>query len=82
MAARAAWAPRRRAPCAEANQPAWCAAAPAAEAVPVLRAFMGVRPAEPSLRLLKERERESKFKTHKKSQNRGILRYLPAPGQG
>jgi hypothetical protein len=52
MAARAAWAPRRRAPCAEANQPAWRAAAPAAEAGPVLRAFVGARPAEPCLRLL------------------------------
>jgi hypothetical protein len=58
MATRAAWAPRRRAPCAEANQPAWRAAAPAVEAGPVLRAFVGARPAEPCLRLLKERERE------------------------
>jgi hypothetical protein len=62
MATHAAWAPRRRAPCAEANQPAWRAAAPAAEAGPILRAFVGARPAEPCLRLLKERE--SKFKTH------------------
>jgi hypothetical protein len=62
MATRAAWAPRRRAPCAEANQPAWRAAAPAAEAVPVLRAFVGARPVEPCLRLLKERE--SKFMIH------------------
>jgi hypothetical protein len=62
MATRAAWAPRRRAPCAEANQPAWRAAAPAAEAGSVLRAFVGARPAKPCLRLLKERE--SKFKTH------------------
>jgi hypothetical protein len=62
MATRAAWAPRRRAPCVEANQPAWRAAAPATEAVPVLRAFVGARPAEPCLRLLKERE--SKFMIH------------------
>jgi hypothetical protein len=62
MATRAAWAPRRRAPCAEANQPAWRAAAPAAEAGFVLRAFVGATPAEPCLRLLKERE--GKFKTH------------------
>jgi hypothetical protein len=55
MAAYAAWAPRRRAPCAEANQPAWRAATPAAEADPILRAFEGARPAEPCLRLLKER---------------------------
>jgi hypothetical protein len=64
MATHAAWAPRRRAPCAEANQPAWRAAAPAPEAGPVLRAFVGARPAEPCLRLLKERE--GKFKTHNK----------------
>jgi hypothetical protein len=59
---RAAWAPRQRAPCAEASQPAWRAAAPAAEVGLVLRAFVGARPAEPCLRLLKERE--GKFKTH------------------
>jgi hypothetical protein len=63
-ATRAAWAPRRRAPCAEASQPAWHAAAPAAEAGLILRAFVGARPAEPCLRLLKERE--GKFKTHNK----------------
>jgi hypothetical protein len=62
MAACAAWAPRRRAPCAEANQPAWRAATSAAEAGPVLRAFEGARPAEPCLRLL--RRRRGKFKTH------------------
>lgn len=61
MAAYAAWAPRRRAPCAEANQQAWRATTPATEAGLVLRAFEGARPAEP-LRLLKERE--GKFKTH------------------
>jgi hypothetical protein len=62
MATRAAWAPRWRAPCAEANQPAWRATAPAAEAGFVLRAFVGARPAKPCLRLLKERD--GKFKTH------------------
>jgi hypothetical protein len=62
MATHAAWGPRRRAPCAEANQPAWCAAAPAAEAGFVLRSFVGARPAKPCLRLLKERD--GKFKTH------------------
>jgi hypothetical protein len=62
MATRAAWAPRWRAPYAEANQLAWRAAAPTAEAGFVLRAFVGARPAKPCLRLLKERE--SKFKAH------------------
>jgi hypothetical protein len=62
MAIRAAWAPRWRALCAEANQPAWRAAAPAAEAGFVLRTFLGARPAKPCLRLLKERD--GKFKTH------------------
>jgi hypothetical protein len=62
MATRAAWAPRWRVPCAEANQPAWRTAAPAAEAGFVLRAFVGARPAKPCLRLLKERD--GKFKTH------------------
>jgi hypothetical protein len=70
MAARAAWAPRRRAPCAEANQPAWHAAVPAAEAGPVLRAFVGARPAKPCLRLLKERERASSRHTVKKPKQR------------
>jgi hypothetical protein len=70
MATRAAWAPRRRVPCAEANQPAWRAAAPAAEAGPVLRAFVGARLAGPCLRLLKERERESSRHTEKKPKQR------------
>jgi hypothetical protein len=70
MATRAAWAPCRRAPCAEANQPAWCAVAPAAEAGPVLRAFVGARPAKPYLRLLKERERASSRHTVKKPKQR------------
>jgi hypothetical protein len=48
--------PRRRVPCAEANQPAWRAVAPAEEAGPVLRAFVGARPAEPCLFLLKGRK--------------------------
>jgi hypothetical protein len=64
MTAHAAWAPRRRAPCAEANQPTWCAVAPAAEVGPVLSAFAGASPAEPCLRLLKGRR--GKFKTHSK----------------
>jgi hypothetical protein len=63
MATRTAWAPRWRAPCLEANQPAWHTAAPAAEAGFVLRAFVGARPAGPCLRLLKQRD--SKFKTHR-----------------
>jgi hypothetical protein len=66
METRAAWAPRRRAPCAEANQSAWHAAASAAEAGPILRAFVGGRPAKPCLRLLKERERASSRHTVKK----------------
>jgi hypothetical protein len=64
MTARASWASRRRAPCAEANQPPWRAAAPAEEVGPVLRAFVGARPAEPYLRLLKGRK--SKIKIHRK----------------
>jgi hypothetical protein len=64
MTARTSWAPRRRAPCVEANQPAWHAAAPALEAGPVLRAFVGARPAEPCLRLLKRRK--YKIKIHRK----------------
>jgi hypothetical protein len=67
MAARAARAPRWRAPCAEANQPAWRAVAPAVEAGPVLRAFVGARPAKPCLRLLKERERASSRHTSEKT---------------
>jgi hypothetical protein len=82
MASRATWAPRSRAPCAEASQPAWRAAAPAAEAGSVLRAFMGARPAKPCLHLLKEKERGQDQDTRRKNQNRGILRYLPAPDQG
>jgi hypothetical protein len=70
MATRTAWAPRRRVPCAEANQPAWHAAAPAAEADPVLRAFVGARPAKPCLRLLKERERASSRHKVKKPNQR------------
>jgi hypothetical protein len=62
METRAAWAPRRRAPCAEANQLAWRATVPAAEAGFVLRAFVGAKPAKPCLRLMKERD--GKFKTH------------------
>jgi hypothetical protein len=62
--ARAAWAPRRRVPCAEANQPAWRATAPAAEAGPILSTFVGASPAKPCLCLLKGRR--GKFKTHSK----------------
>jgi hypothetical protein len=69
MTARASWAPRRRAPCTEANQPAWRAATPAEEAGPVLRAFVGARPAEPCLRLLKGRK--GKIKTHRKMTETG-----------
>jgi hypothetical protein len=59
----------------------WRAAAPAAEAGFVLRAFVGARPAKPCFRLLKERD--GKFKTHgEKNRNKGILIYLPAPDQG
>jgi hypothetical protein len=64
MATRATCPPHWRAPYAEANQLAWHAVAPAAEAAFVLRAFVGARPAKPCLRLLKERE--SKFKAHNK----------------
>jgi hypothetical protein len=46
----------------EANQPAWRAVAPVAEAGFVLRAFVGARLAEPCLRLLTEGD--GKFKTH------------------
>jgi hypothetical protein len=70
MTACAAWAPHRRAPCAEANQPVWHAATPAAEAGPVLRAFEGARPAEPCLRLLKRRRGE--FKTHNEITETGV----------
>jgi hypothetical protein len=62
MATRTACAPHWRAPCAEANQPAWRTAALAAEVGFVLRAFVGARPAKPWLRLLKERD--DKFKIH------------------
>jgi hypothetical protein len=64
MIARASCPPCRRAPCAEANQPAWRAAAPAEEIGPVLRAFVGARPAEPCLHLLKGRK--GKIKIHRK----------------
>jgi hypothetical protein len=57
--------PRSRASCAEASQPAWCAAALAAEADTVLRAFWGARPAEPCLRLLKGRDKAGSGHTKK-----------------
>jgi hypothetical protein len=53
MAIRAAWAPRFRASCAEASQLAWRGAALAAKAGTVLTAFLGARPAESCLRLLR-----------------------------
>jgi hypothetical protein len=59
MAARVAWTPRLRASCTETSQPAWRAAAPAAEADTVLRAFVGARPVGPCLRLLKGRKKAS-----------------------
>jgi hypothetical protein len=73
MATCATWAPRRRAPCAEANQPTWRATAPAAEAGFVLRAFVGPRPAKPCLRLLKERD--SKFKIHNEGTKTEVSSY-------
>jgi hypothetical protein len=48
----------------------WSAATPAAEAGPVLRAFVGARPAEPCLRLLKGRR--GKFKIHSKITETGV----------
>jgi hypothetical protein len=48
----------------EANQPAWHVVAPDEEVGPVLRAFMGARPAKPYLRLLKGRK--GKIKIHRK----------------
>jgi hypothetical protein len=62
--------PRRRAPCTEVNQPAWRAATPAAEAGPVLRAFVGARLADPCLRLLKGRK--GKIKTHNEITEIGV----------
>jgi hypothetical protein len=70
MARCAARAPRSRAPCAEASQPAWRVVAPAAEAGSVLRAFLGARPVEPCLRLLKEREKTRSRHTDKKPKQR------------
>jgi hypothetical protein len=74
MATHAAWAPRWRAPCAEANQPAWRAAAPAAEAGFVLRAFVGARLAKPCFHLLKGRD--GKFRTHNEKAKQGYTRIL------
>jgi hypothetical protein len=48
----------------EANQLTRCAVAPDEEVGPVLRAFVGARPAEPCLRLLKGRK--GKIKIHRK----------------
>jgi hypothetical protein len=81
MATRAPWAPHWRAPCVEANQPAWHAIAPTAEADFVLRAFMGARPTKPCLRLLKERD--DKFKTHSaKTKTEVSSDTYPLRGQG
>jgi hypothetical protein len=70
MATRAAGAPRSRASCAEASQPAWRAAALATEAGAVLRAFRGARPAEPCLRLLKGRDKAGLGHTEKEPKQR------------
>jgi hypothetical protein len=70
MATRATWAPRWRVPWAEANQPAWRAAAPAAKAGFVLRAFVGARPAKPCLRL--QKGRDGKFKTQSEKTEIGV----------
>ena len=70
MATRAAWDPRWRAPCAEANQLAWRAAAPTSEAGFILRAFVGARPAKPCFCLLKGRD--GKFNTHIEKSETGV----------
>ena len=57
--------PRSRASCAEASQPAWRAAALAAEVGTVLRAFQGARPAEPCLHLLKGKYKAGSGHTEK-----------------
>jgi hypothetical protein len=59
MIARASWAPRRRAPCAEANQPAWRAAAPAEEASPVLRGLRGGQTSRALPPLAKRKKRQN-----------------------
>ena len=59
--------PRSRVSYAEASQPAWRAAALAAEADTVLRAFRGARPDEPCLRLLKEGEKTRSRHTKEKT---------------
>jgi hypothetical protein len=51
----------------EASQPAWCAATLAAEASLVLRAFLGARPVELYLRLLKEGEETRSRHTEEKT---------------
>jgi hypothetical protein len=70
METRAAWAPRSRASCAEASQPAWRAAAPAAEADTFLRAFRGARLAVPCLSLLKGRDKARSGHTKKEPKQR------------
>jgi hypothetical protein len=72
--------PRSRALCAEASPPAWCTATPATEASPVLRAFLGARPVEPCLRLLKERARSRHIEEKPKQRYPRILtRSGPGP---
>jgi hypothetical protein len=70
MAIRAAWAPRLRASYAEASQPAWHGAALAAEAGTVLRAFLGARPAEPCLFLLRGKGKAGSGHTKKEPKQR------------
>jgi hypothetical protein len=82
MATRAAWAPRSRALCAEASQPAWCAAAPAVEASPILRTFLGARPVELCLRLLKEGEKTRSRHTEEKKTKQRYPRILTHSGPG
>jgi hypothetical protein len=51
----------------EANQPTWCTTTPAVEASPVLRAFLGARPVELCLHLLKEGEKTRSRRTEEKT---------------
>jgi hypothetical protein len=82
MAICAAWAPRLRASCAEASQPAWRGAALAAEAGTVLRAFLGARPAEPCPRLLRGKGKVGSGHTKKEPKQRYpqiLTRFGPRP---
>lgn len=83
LATRAAWAPRSRALCAEASQLAWCAAAPAAEASPVLRAFLGARPVELCLRFpLRTRANRACGEAPRASALSGTVEGSPAADSG